>query len=681
MTTSPDLTQHAADLRATIRYHQHRYYVLDDPEISDAAFDALFNQLKDLEAEHPDLLTPDSPTVRVGGFISEKFAKVRHPVPTLSLASAFSAEDLHAWRERLLRLLGENAGSELAYVVEPKFDGLTVVLHYANGRFVQGATRGDGEVGEEITPNLRTVKALPLVIPVDPAGETAAPGDLYVRGEAYVEVGDFEKFNRRQAEQELRTFANPRNFAAGSLRQLDSRISAGRPLKLWVYQILVLEDTPDTPDSQWHSLELLARLGFPIFTHNRRFTDAEFDELAAYVTAYPSWRESLPYEIDGMVIKVDSLTMQDELGFTGKDPRWAVAYKAGGEEVVTRLLDIVVNVGRTGAVTPQAVLEPVQVGGVTVRSATLHNADYVADLDIRVGDQVVVKRAGEVIPKVVRSLPELRDGCERVWTMPDLCPICASPLVRPPEEAATYCVNNACPARLVRLVEYFVGRGAMDIEGFGSKQAELFVAKGYIHDLADIFRLPWDEILELEGYKEKRVENLRAGVEAAKDRPVARLLTGLGIRFVGEAVAQLLIARFPSLFALMHATVEELSQIEGIGPRIAESVVAFFQIDPNRVLIQEFADLGVRVAEAAPAGQADRPQPFAGLTFVVTGTLPTLSRDGAKAFIEERGGKVTGSVSSKTDYVVVGENAGSKLDKAVKLGIPTLSEEALRGLA
>ncbi len=678
MTDSPDLTQKVEELRAAIRYHQHRYYVLDDPEVSDAAFDALFNQLKTLETENPDLLTPDSPTVRVGGFISDKFEKVRHPVPTLSLANAFNAEDLHAWRERILRMLGENAGTDLAYVVEPKFDGLTVVLHYANGRFVQGATRGDGEVGEEITPNLRTVKALPLVIPVDTAKGRAAPGNLYVRGEAYVEVGEFEEFNRRQAEQELRTYANPRNFAAGSLRQLDSGISAGRPLKLWVYQVLVLDDAPETPDSQWHSLEMLNRLGFPVCERNRRFTDTQFDELVAYVTDYPTWRRDLPYEIDGIVIKVDSLAMQDELGFTGKDPRWAVAYKAGGEEVVTRLLDIVVNVGRTGAVTPQAVLEAVQIGGVTVRSATLHNEDYVVDLDIRVGDQVVVKRAGEVIPKVIRSLPELRDGTERVWTMPDLCPICGSPLVRPPEEAATYCVNNACPARLVRGVEYFVGRGAMDIEGFGSKQAELFVGLGYIHDLADIFRLPWDEILQLEGYKEKKVANLQAGIEGAKDRPVARLLTGLGIRFVGEGVAQLLVARFPSLPALMDATVEELSEIDGIGPRIAESVAEFFQIEPNRLLIQEFADLGVRVAEEVVAATEDAPQPFAGLTFVVTGTLPTLSRDEAKAFIEARGGKVTGSVSSKTDYVVVGENAGSKLDKATKLGIPILSEEELR---
>ncbi len=401
----------------------------------------------------------------------------------------------------------------------------------------------------------------------------------------------------------------------------------------------------------------------------------EFSPLATRVTI-------LPYEVDGVVIKVDSLAQHDLLGFTGKDPRWAIARKFAGEEAITRLTDIVVNVGRTGAITPNAVLEPVEIGGVIVSSATLHNEDYIADLDIRIGDQVVVKRAGEVIPKVIRPLTELRDGSEQPWTMPERCPVCGEPLVRPPGEVATYCINNACPAQLVRAVDYFVSRGAMDIEGFGFKQAELFVEQGYIKDLADVYNLPWDEILALDGYGEKRVENLRAGVEASKDRPVARLLVGLGIRFVGGGVADILMQRFASLDELMAATVEDLNEIDGIGPKIAESVVEWFSLEPNRALVQEFTEAGVRVAEQRIATEAPAEElPFAGKVFVVTGTLPTMSRDDAKQFIQSFGGKVTGSVSGKTDYLVAGEKAGSKLTKAQELDVTILSEEQLRELA
>lgn len=678
------LTTRVQELREQLRHHQYCYYVLDDPEISDAEFDKLFRELQALEEAHPALRSDDSPTVRVGGIVSDRFEKTRHPAPMLSLGNAFGEDDLFAWRERVKRFLGAEDRERLAYVLEPKFDGLTVVLHYEQGRFALGATRGDGLVGENITPNLRTVRSLPLHIPVDRRRGVQAPERLVIRGEAYVEIADFEAFNRRQVEQEGRTFANPRNFAAGSLRQLDSRISAGRPVKLWVYQALVMEGMEGAPAVTTHSgsLAYLADLGLPVYPDIRTFADADFESLVAAVAAFGAQRHDLPFEVDGVVIKVDDLALQSTLGYTGKDPRWAVAYKFAGQEEVTRLLDIVVNVGRTGVITPNAVLEPVQIGGVIVSKATLHNEDYIKTLDIRVGDQVLVKRAGDVIPKVLRPLVELRSGDEQPWQMPQVCPVCGQPLVRPEGEAATYCVNNACPAQLVRMVEHFVGRGAMDIEGFGIKQAELFVERGYIRDLADIYSLPWDEIRQLEGYGDKRVENLQAGVEESKQRPVARLLTGLGIRFVGSVVAELLVAEYPNIEDLMKATVEELSAINGVGPRIAAGVVEYFSLEPNRALVRRFAEAGVHTAdEASPARRRSTEMlALSGKTLVVTGTLPTLSRDQAKALIEAHGGKVTGSVSSKTDFVVVGENAGSKLDKAVQLGVPTLDETELRAL-
>ncbi len=695
-------------LRATVRYHQYRYYVLDDPALSDAEFDALFRELQRLEVEHPELASPDSPTVRVGGLIAERFEKVRHPAPILSLANAFGAEDMHAWRERLRRLLPEEEQAKLAYVVEPKFDGLTVVLHYENGRFVLGATRGDGEVGENITPNLRTVRVLPLTIPV--GGEhglqngewgmgnaewgnieppianrqspisnlQSPPSRLVMRGEAYVTVSDFDAFNRSQEEQGERTYANPRNFAAGSLRLLDSGISARRPLRLWTYQVLLLEGVNDPPATHWGCLAYLKALGLPVAADVRRFDDDQFVELVDYLAHWHDLRARLPYELDGMVVKVDSLAQQERLGFTGKDPRWAVAYKTGGEEAATKLLDITVKVGRTGVVTPNAVLEPVAIGGVTVSAATLHNEDYIRELDIRVGDTVLVKRAGDVIPKVLRPLPEVRDGSEQPWQMPTLCPVCGQGLVRPEGEVATYCVNNACPEQLVRKVEYFVGKGSLDVVGFGSRQAELFVESGFIHDLADVFALPWETISQMEGYGEKRVENLRAAIEAAKTRPAARLLTGLGIRFVGSAVAEIVMAAYADLYELSAADGESLSAIEGVGPKIAASLVDFFALEPNRALIAKFAHLGVRMSGERRAAATGTAQPFAGLTFVITGTLPTLSRDEAKVFIEERGGKVTGSVSAKTDFLLAGEKAGSKLEKAEKLGVAVMGEEEMR---
>ena len=667
-------------LREIVRQHQYRYYILDDPTVSDQEFDALFRELQALEAEHPEVRSDDSPTQRVGGTISDRFEKTRHPALMLSLANAFSADDLRAWRERVKRLLPAAQRTALSYVVEPKFDGLTVVLHFEQGSFVLGATRGDGEYGENITPNLRTVRVMPLRIPTSGAGATVtAPTRLVVRGEAYVEKADFLRFNEAQAALGERTYANPRNFAAGSLRQLDSATSAGRPLKLWVYQALILEGAT-MPPSHSESLAYLQQLGLPVCPELQRFTDEEFDALVDYMVAFGERRHTLPYEVDGLVVKVDELALQRSLGFTGKDPRWAVAVKYGGEEAVTILHDIVVQIGRTGVATPNAVLEPVAIGGVIVRAATLHNEDYVLDLDIRIGDKVLVKRAGEVIPKVLRPMVELRDGSEQPWQMPTTCPVCGEGLMRPPGEAATYCVNKACPAQLVRAIEYFVSRTAMDIENFGYKQGELFVTQGFIKDLADIYYLPWDEVAKLDGYKEKRLQNLRDGIEASKMRPVYRLLTALGIRFVGEVIAETLIGHFHTLAALMAATREELNAIDGIGPRIAESVAEFFALEPNRALVAKFAAAGVKVAEERPAQVEVAALPLEGLTFVVTGTLPTWSREDAQAFIKLNGGKVTGSVSNKTDYLLVGENAGSKLTKAQSLGIKVVGEAELRQL-
>lgn len=661
-------------LRRAIDYHAHRYYVLDDPEISDAEYDALWRELVTLEAAHPELVTPDSPTQRVAGAPAEGFAKVRHVAPILSLGNAFNPDELTAWRDRFMRLLPEADRAAVAYVVEPKIDGLSVVLTYENGEFVLGATRGDGEVGEDITPNLRTVRAVPRRIPVSRDSAVDAPARIVVRGEAYVAIADFEKFNAQQQETGSRAYANPRNFAAGSLRQLDPRITATRPLRLWLYQIVELQGGRAI-GSQWEALQYLRDLGFPVERRIRRFTD--FDEMRDTVVEWgQTERRKLPYEADGLVIKIDDFAMQARLGYVGKDPRWAVAYKYPAEEAVTRLIDIRVNVGRTGTLNPYAVLEPVQVGGVTVSQATLHNEDYVKELDIRPGDMVAVKRAGEVIPQVLRALKELRTGAEEPWEMPKTCPACGQPVERAPGEAATYCVNSECPAQLVRGIEHFVGRGAMDIEGFGIRQAELFTQLGFIRSLADIYYLDANKLLELEGYGEKRVQNLMRAIEESKARGPARLLTAVGIRGVGEIVAEQLIDHYGSIDALENAPLAELQALSGIGPVLAQNIYDWFQKEPNRHLIERFKAAGVQTAAERQSG--DGPAPLAGLTFVITGTLPSLSRDQAKDLIKANGGKVTDSVSKNTSYLLAGEAAGSKLTKAQQLGVPIIDEARLR---
>lgn len=679
--------EQARRLRELLARYSYHYYVLDAPLASDAEYDALFSQLQQLEQTHPELRTADSPTQRVGGAVLEGFAKVRHPAPMLSLSNAFDLAELLAWRERLTRLLPDSLIEGLAYVVEPKIDGLTVVLHYQEGLFTLGATRGDGVFGEEITANLRTLRDLPLRIPVVPDAALALPGRpaaaarppqrLVVRGEAYMAVADFERFQAEQAAAGGKVYANPRNTAAGALRNLDSSVTAGRPLHVWAYQIVAIEGGDFTPASQWEALALLRALGFPVASQNRHFEDAEFDALVDFVAAWGVQRGSLPYETDGLVIKVDSFAAQERLGFVGKDPRWAVAFKYPSQEAATRLLEIRVNVGRTGTINPYAVLEPVPVGGVTVQHATLHNYDYIRDNDIRVGDMVLVKRAGEVIPQVLGPVVDLRTGQEQLWRMPERCPVCGEPVAQPEGEVAYYCTNSACPAQLVRGVEHFVSRGAMEIEGFGIRQAELFVAAGYIKDLADIYYLPWEEIVALEGYGEKRVANLQAALEASKGRPLARVLAALGIHGVGGVVAEALAGHFGSVERLMAADPAEMETIPGIGPKLAAAVHEWFSHAPNRAVVQKLAAAGVRLAEERAAAEAG-PQPLAGQTWVITGALPTLSREAAAALIKAHGGKVAGSVSSKTSYLLAGDKAGSKLENATKLGVAVVDEDALR---
>jgi DNA ligase (NAD+) len=669
-----DIAQRIEELQEQLRYHIYRYHVLDDPVISDDAYDALYRELQELEAAQPELVTPDSPTQRIGGEVKEEFAAVQHPRPMLSLSNAFNPEELRAWRDRFMRLLP--AGHpEPAYVVEPKVDGLTVVLHYTDGFFTLGATRGDGIRGEDITPNLRTVKALPLGIPVTDR-DAQAPARLIVRGEAYMPIDAFEKFNRQQAAAGKRTYANPRNTAAGSLRVLDSSITASRPLRLFCYQVIELEGGPELA-TQWQALDYLRELGFPVSDQNRRFVD--FEEMVTYCIEWEAVRNSLNFEADGLVIKVDDFAMQERLGAVGNAPRWATAYKYPAPEAVTRLNRIVVNVGRTGTLNPAAELEPVRIGGVTVSNATLHNADYVAERDIREGDMVVIKRAGEVIPQVLGPVLELRPAGTQPWQMPERCPSCGEPVERPEGEVAYYCVNAACPAQLVRSVEHFVSRGAMDIEGFGIRQAELFVELGLLHDVADIYFLREDQLLPLEGFGEKKVANLLSAIRDSQDRGPARLLAALGIRGVGVTVAQILVDHFGSLGALAASSQEQLEQIPGIGPKLAESIVDWFARETNRQVLKKLEESGVRTE--AEAIEAEGPQPLEGLTFVITGTLPTMSRDQAKAYIEAYGGKVTGSVSGRTDYLLAGEKAGSKRTKAEKLGVPVIDEAALQRMA
>ncbi|MDY7080750.1 MAG: NAD-dependent DNA ligase LigA [Chloroflexota bacterium] len=668
------LVEQVAQLRSEINYHNYRYHVLDDPVVSDAEYDALMDRLRGLEAEHPELVTPDSPTQRVGPQPAEGFVKVEHPAPILSLDKAASGEDIRAWWERVSKFLPEDAPPP-AWVVEPKLDGLTVVLHYEDGLFVLGATRGNGYVGEDVTTNLRTVRTLPLCVPVSPLlrGEGAGvrvPHRLVVRGEAIMLIEDFEALNRRQAEVEEKLFANPRNAAAGSLRQLDPRVTASRPISLLCYRIVEADGL--VPSTQWESLIYLRELGFPVSEHVARFDS--LDEVIAYCEGWVEKRDTVDYEVDGLVVKVDDLATQAAMGVVGRAPRGGVAFKFPGREATTRLLDIGVNVGRTGALTPYAVLEPVQLGGVTIRKATLHNFEDLQRKDIRVGDRVTIKRAGDVIPYVVGPVIAARTGAERVYQMPQVCPSCGEPAVSPEGEVAVYCVNVACPEQQVRRVGYFAA--LMDVEGLGERTAQLFVARELVQDGADLYYLEREELLELEGFAEKSTDNLLAAIEASKGRPLPRVVAALGVRGVGWTVAQLLAQHYRSLDELAGASRAELEAIAGLGPHIAGAIVEWFARPRNREFVEKLRRAGVRLEQEAPPALVEGP--LEGLTFVITGTLPTMSREEAARFIERHGGKATGSVSRKTDYLVVGESpGGSKYRKAQKLETPMIDEAQL----
>ncbi len=660
-------------LRREIDYHNYRYYVLARPVISDAEYDALMDELRALEAQFPQFITPDSPTQRVGSRPAEGFRKVRHPVPVLSLDKVTNREELFAWHRRIRKLLPEEH-PPLAYVVEPKFDGLTVVLHYEEGRFVLGATRGNGEEGEDVTANLRTVRTVPLHVPLALQGPKP-PARLVVRGEILMRIEDFEALNRRLVGDGEPPFANPRNAAAGSLRQLDPQVTAERPLFLYAYQILLAKGG-EVPATQWETLHYLKALGFPIADAVIRRYET-LDAVAERCEAMAEIRHTLPYEIDGMVIKIDDLATQASLGMVGGRPRGAIAYKFPPQEATTDLLDVEFSVGRTGVITPTAILAPVRIGGVTVRRATLHNFDFIRERDIRIGDRVIVRRAGDVIPYIVGPIPDLRDGDERPIEPPDRCPACEEPILHPEGEVAYFCVNAACPAQRVQRLIYFAR--TMEIDGLGERTAEQLVERGLVEDPADLYFLKEEALLELEGFAEKKAQKLLEAISASRERPLAQVIAALGIRGVGVTVAQLLAEHFHSLDALAAADEESLAAIEGLGPITARSIRAWFASEHNRRMVEKLRKAGVRLAEQPPTAEPVA-RPLEGLTFVITGTL-SRPRDEVKARLMALGAKVTNSVSRRTDYLIVGaEPGGTKMRKAEQLGVPTLSEEELEAL-
>lgn len=660
----------ARELRAKIDEANYRYHVLDDPQISDQDYDAMLRELLDLELAHPEIATPDSPTQRVGGTPSAGFPPYVHARPMLSLGNAFDEAELLAFDARVKKLAGIER--DVAYTCELKIDGLAVSLRYDDGKLNEGGTRGDGSVGENVTANLRTIKTIPLALR---AGSVPVPRHVDVRGEAYMRKSDFERLNaEREARGEPR-FANPRNTAAGGIRQLDPKMTAERKLSFYAYAVGEI-DTEQPPASQHELLAYLKALGFRVNEHARAVPS--IGGVVDFVKAWEEKRDELDYEIDGVVIKVDDLALQAKLGSSGKDPRWATAFKFRAREARTKLLDIVVSVGRTGVLNPNAVLEPVQIGGTTVSNATLHNLDYIRSNDIRIGDVVTVIRAGDVIPRVVGPVLELRKKKLPEYELPAHCPVCGADVDHPEGEPMARCTNASCPAQLVERVRHFCSRGAMDIEGIGDQLATALVDSGLVRDVSEIYHLDMEKLLTLPRMAEKSASNVLAAIEGSKKRGLARLLSGLGIRFVGSQNAAILAGDFGTMDALAAATEEDLLASEGIGPEIAASVVLFFAQEPNRAMIARLKNAGVDLT--APLRPREPVGVLAGKTLVLTGTLPTLTRDEASELIVAAGGKVSGSVSKKTDYVVAGEEAGSKLTKAEQLGITVLDEDALRNL-
>jgi DNA ligase (NAD+) len=657
-----NLRNEVEKLSDELRRHEYLYYVLDQPEITDAEYDAMMRRLQRLEAEHPELVTPDSPTQRVGGKPREGFIKVQHSSPMLSLDNALNEGELRDFDRRVRELL---RGANYEYTAELKMDGLSMAVHYRQGLLQQAITRGDGTVGEDVTENARTIKSLPLRV------NHRMPPAWEVRGETIMNRRSFEKLNSDRASEQLPLFANPRNAAAGALRALEPGLTASRQLDYFAYFLLV--DGQPYCKTHWQSLELLHEAGFKVNPHRKKCADVE--ELLAFFRGWEAKRDSLPYEIDGVVAKVDSIAQQNALGWTAKAPRWAIAIKFPARQEQTEVENIEVQVGRTGALTPVAHLKPVLVSGVTVTRATLHNEDEIDRLGLEIGDTVLIERSGDVIPKVVRVVTP--GGQRRKFHMPKHCPVCGGEVVREAGEAASRCINTNCPARLKESILHFAARGVMDIDGMGEALVDQLVSRGLVSGVADIYDLRIEQMLELERMGKKSAEKILGNINASRSRPLPRVLNGLGIPFVGERTAQILADTFGSLDTIASADQEALQRAEEVGPKVAHSIHEFFHERRNRELVERLRQAGLQFTQEIRRKQAG---PLEGKTFVLTGTLPNLTREDAKARIEAAGGKVTGSVSKKTDYVVAGDEAGSKLDKANALGVPVIDEGQLLGL-
>jgi len=658
-------------LRDKIRHHEYLYYVLDNPEISDQEFDRLMQELKDLEAENPSLITPDSPTQRVGGKPREGFVKVRHSSPMLSLDNTYSEEELRAWERRVHELSGRK---DVDYVCELKLDGMSLALIYQDGKLSRGVTRGDGTTGEDVTLNIRTVRSIPLSIELSKLKKAGIPSDFEVRGELLMPTAAFKKVNDERERKGLPTFANPRNFTAGTVRQLDANITAERRLDFFPYILLSNGRTYFERHSK--TLDALDAAGFKV-NQNRKLVHS-MEEVWAFIQQWEGKRDSLPYEIDGIVAKVDRVSLQDELGFTGKAPRWAIAYKYAARAGITRLENVRWQVGRTGKLTPVAELAPVAIGGTTVRNATLHNMDEIGRLGVKIGDYVQVERGGDVIPKVAKVIDDKDHprGTQEIEA-PEKCPVCGTKVVRTEGEVDYRCVNANCPAKLLGTILHFASRGVMNIDGMGEALVTQLTERGLVKNVADIYKLTKADLLSLERFADKSAQNILDEIEDSKKLPLERVIYGLGIRMVGERTAQFLAEHFGSMEALANATVEELQSVNEVGPKIAESIAEFFSNPANRKLVERLGEAGL----AFKGQKKERGTKLAGKTFVLTGTLTKYTRDEAKKMIEDAGGKVTGSVSKKTDYVVAGADAGSKLDKAKELGVAVIDEKEMEKLA
>ena len=658
-------------LRDKIRHHEYSYYVLDDPEISDSQFDELMDELNQLEAASPDLVTPDSPTQRVGGKPREGVLKAAHSSPMLSLDNTYNKDELRNWERRVHELSGREA---IDYVCELKLDGMSLALHYAQGKLVRGITRGNGTIGEDVTLNVRTVRSIPLSIPQEKLEKAGIPADFEVRGEMLMPIAAFKKMNEEREQKGLSVFANPRNATAGTVRQLEPSITAERRLDYFAY--MLLKDGRTYFDRHWQTLQALDTAGFKV-NQTRKLANS-FEQIWTFIEQEESRRETLPYEIDGIVIKVDATAQQQDLGYTGKAPRWAIAYKYAARSGITKVEDILVQVGRTGKLTPVAALKPVLIGGTTVSRATLHNLDEIERLGVKIGDWVEVERGGDVIPKVTRVLEDKdHPRGHKLFHMPENCPVCGGHVVRTEGEVDHRCVNANCAAKLRETILHFASRGVMNIEGMGDALVAQLTDRGLVNNVGDIYRLTPGDLLKLDRMGKKSAQNVLAEIEASKKLPLERVIYGLGIRFVGERTAQFLAEHFGSMDAVVKASAEELQEVNEVGPRIAQSIVEFFAEPKNRALVKQLQDLGLRLTGT----RKQRGTKLAGKTFVLTGTLTHFTRDQAKKMIEAAGGRVSGSVSKKTHFVVAGNDAGSKLDKAKELGVKVIGEKEMQDLA